>query len=189
MPETTADGPAPAVTDVSRRRGWNKGNMANAQHGLFVQRISMGVLIPAWDNVRRICASMRKALEAAVVDARGQVNLQDAAVIQSACRWERHAQLAQLWLKQHPMMDPAELLRFSGEIARASALRDKCIEALELPTKGDLHNLKLRAAITGGITRARRASPQASTPIVIHGSQHVATGQPGGDSPIPNHPA
>lgn len=76
---------------------------------------------------------MRVAIEDAVVAAKGEVGLYDAATIQSAMRWERHAMLAQRWLRLSiNEMDAATKLSYSREIARASTERDKCLERLGL---------------------------------------------------------
>ncbi|MBM4069110.1 MAG: hypothetical protein FJ271_09225 [Planctomycetes bacterium] len=76
---------------------------------------------------------VRRNLESAVVESKGEVSLPDAAAIQTACRWERHAALAQRWLtKEHDKMTPEQRLNFSREIAKASAERDKAIKMLNL---------------------------------------------------------
>jgi hypothetical protein len=97
------------------------------KHGLYSGSIGKG---NGW--IRRACATFQVALEAAVIEARGEVSIRDAASIQTAIRWERHAQLAQKWLRLHPDMEPAELLKFSREVARASSERDKAIDSLQL---------------------------------------------------------
>ena len=80
--------------------------------------------------------AFRRTLEAAVLSAKGEVTLTDAASIQTVIRWERHAILAQRWLvKAGDTLKAAERLNFSREIARASAERDKAITALGLNAK------------------------------------------------------
>jgi hypothetical protein len=77
--------------------------------------------------------AFRRTLEQAVLSARGEVNIPDAAYIQTCLRWERHACLAQRWLvKAGDTLKPEQRLTFSREIARASAERDKAIAALKL---------------------------------------------------------
>jgi hypothetical protein len=67
------------------------------------------------------------------MEAKGQVSLTDAGLIQTCLRWERHAALAQRWLtKKSAELKPADLLQFSREIARASTERDKALAALHL---------------------------------------------------------
>ncbi len=80
--------------------------------------------------------NFRRQLETAVLDVKREVSLSDAAFIQTALRWERHAALAQRWLtKKHDELKPEQLLHFSREIARASAERDKAIAALGLDSR------------------------------------------------------
>ncbi len=77
--------------------------------------------------------AFRRTLEQAVLGARGEVTIPDAATIQTCLRWERHACLAQRWLvKAGDTLKPEQRLTFSREIARASAERDKAIAALKL---------------------------------------------------------
>jgi hypothetical protein len=87
--------------------------------------------------------AFRRTLEQAVLSARGEVNIPDAAYIQTCLRWERHACLAQRWLvKAGDTLKPEQRLTFSREIARASAERDKAIAALQLDVKPEPIDLK-----------------------------------------------
>jgi hypothetical protein len=82
--------------------------------------------------------AFRRTLEQAVLSVRGEVNIPDAAAIQTCLRWERHACLAQRWLvKAGDTLKPEQRLTFSREIARASAERDKAIAVLQLGVKVD----------------------------------------------------
>jgi hypothetical protein len=77
--------------------------------------------------------AFRRILEDAVVKAKGEVSIPDAACIQTALRWERHAALAQRWLtKQYTELKPVDRLTFSREIARASGERDKALKMIGL---------------------------------------------------------
>ena len=79
---------------------------------------------------------------------KGEVNLQDAACIQTCLRWERHACLAQRWLtKMQADLKPEQRLTFSREIARASAERDKSLASLRLDKEVRLPWLVPRAQI------------------------------------------
>jgi hypothetical protein len=72
------------------------------------------------------------------MEARGEVTLTDAAFVNTAYRAERHAQLAQRWLAlEAENMTPADRLNYSREVVRASAERDKAIQALCLPKRPD----------------------------------------------------
>ena len=77
--------------------------------------------------------AFRRMLEDTVLETRNKVSITDAAHIQSAYRWERHALLAQRWLtKQYDELKPADKIKFSEAVARASDCRDKAIAALKL---------------------------------------------------------
>jgi hypothetical protein len=68
-----------------------------------------------------------------VIACKGEVSLIDAAAINSAMRWERHALLAQRWLrKDWEELTADQRLNFSREVARASSERDKCLKTLGL---------------------------------------------------------
>jgi hypothetical protein len=112
----------------TRTRGAQKGNSNATRHGLRA-----GQLPREAKYIEHRMNDFRRQLEAAVIDSKGQVTLQDAAFVQTAMRWERHAALAQRWLtKAHDTLTPEQCLHFSREIARASAERDKAIAALSL---------------------------------------------------------
>ena len=78
------------------------------------------------------------------MEAKGEVNLPDAATIKSICDWERHRALAGRWLRLNAMgegrkrngqprgLTPMEMLMFSREVARASTEMDKAIRLLRL---------------------------------------------------------
>ncbi|MDX1945220.1 MAG: hypothetical protein SFU86_07425 [Pirellulaceae bacterium] len=57
----------------------------------------------------------------------------DAAVINTAARWEQHALLATRWLRiSFDQLSHDQRLNFSREIARASSERDKALRELRL---------------------------------------------------------
>jgi hypothetical protein len=92
-----------------------------------------GKLPPGCAYVKRLAAQLQHVLEAEVLDARGEVGVYEAAVIQSAVRWEKHALLSQRWLRQaSDTLTPEQRLAFSREVARASSERDRCLERLGL---------------------------------------------------------
>ena len=98
------------------------------KHGLSIGRLPKGAAY-----VANLTAKLRQALEDATLDIRGQVGVYELAVINSAIRWERHALLAQRWLRREAAnLTPDQRLAFSREVARASSERDKCLKALGL---------------------------------------------------------
>lgn len=105
-----------------------KGNANAVRHGL-----TCGKLPKRSGYVRYLTDRFRLAVEAEVRDRTGELGLHAAAVTQTACRWERHALLAQRWLRDEcEKMTPEQRLAFSRDIARASAERDKCLRELGL---------------------------------------------------------
>lgn len=110
------------------RSGAPKGSQNAIRHGLTAGRLPKDCRY-----IEYRMNALRRQIEAAVIDAKREVSLTDAAFIQTALRWERHAQLSQRWLtKMHNEMKPEQLIFFSKEISRASAERDKSIAALQL---------------------------------------------------------
>lgn len=118
----------PPNTKPCRQRGGQPENRNALRHGLAAGKLPADA---AFIEVR--LNGFRRRLEDAVVAERGAVTLQEAAVIQTALRWERHAALAQRWLtKAGDELKPVERLTFSREIARASTERDKALGCLRL---------------------------------------------------------
>jgi hypothetical protein len=94
----------------------------------------------------------RQRLEDAVMAARQQVSLVDAAAIQTCLRWERHAALAQRWLvKAGDDLKPVDRLAFSREIARASSERDKALAVLKLDAEPE--PIDLQTYINGNVVK------------------------------------
>jgi hypothetical protein len=77
--------------------------------------------------------ALRRQVEAAVLEAKGVINIVDAAAVNSILKWERHGLLAAHWLrKEADKLSAGDRLRFSEAIAKASDNRDKNIRALAL---------------------------------------------------------
>ncbi len=88
--------------------------------------------------VEKKANAFRRRLEAAVEVSRGEegISLTDVAVINTATKWERHAMLAQYWLReQEATLSAGDRLRFSEAIAKASDNRDRNIRSLGLDAK------------------------------------------------------
>jgi len=119
----TAAPPAPR-----NRGGAPKGSCNHIRHGLTAGKLPKDAKYIEWQM-----NSLRRQLEAAVLESKGAVDLVDAASIQTAVKWEWHGALCLRWLRlEGNALKPAERLNFSREIARASAERDKAIAALSL---------------------------------------------------------
>jgi len=131
--EDTRNGDTPKARPCGKpgRSGPAEGNTNAIRHGL-----TCGKLPRDCQYVEIKMNGLRRTLEAAVIEAKGEVNLLDAACIQTAVKWERHGALALRWLvKAGDTLKPVERLQFSREIAKASAERDKAILLLELSDK------------------------------------------------------
>lgn len=116
-------------------RGGQPGNANAMRHGLRSTRVRLviGTLPKSMHRIERNVIAFRRLIEAAVLDARGEIAVMDAALIQSACRHETHAQLAQRWLRLHAdTLDAGQRLAYSKAVADASTARDKCLERLKL---------------------------------------------------------
>ncbi len=101
-------------------------NKNAVRHGLTTGSLPTGCAY-----VVRSTNELRATLENAVIELRNEVSLYDAAIINTAVRWERHALLAQRWLRlEADKMDASIRLSYSRDVARASAERDKCLKSL-----------------------------------------------------------
>ena len=111
----------------ARKRGAQPGNRnATMRHGLKAGRLPKDCRY-----IELRLNAFRRQLEDAVVAARGEVTMTDAAAIQTCLRWERHAALAQRWLtKAGDTLKPVDRLKFSEAIAKASDNRDRALRAL-----------------------------------------------------------
>lgn len=100
-------------------------------------RLLLGSLPKSMARVERQTAAFRRLLESTVIEVHGSIDLVAAALIQTACRWERHSLLALRWLREHELpeakrLNPDQRLAYSTAIATASEKRDKAIERLKL---------------------------------------------------------
>lgn len=122
-------GPAPTSSPPAAAPGERKrGGPNRLAHGLHTHRWPKGCRRPA-NRVNRLERSLCDAVQA--VD--GELSLTALSTIDTACRWQKHLELAQRWLAaEFDKLDPAERLHFSRESARAAEARDKAIRLLKL---------------------------------------------------------
>lgn len=127
MPDTPSnDGPKKYKSAAAKR--FHSADRGSLRHGL-----KAGQLPKDAKYIEIRLNIFRQKLEDAVLLSRNHVTMTDAALIQTALRWERHAALAQRWLvKAGDTLKAAERLQFSREIARASSERYKALSALKL---------------------------------------------------------
>ena len=106
----------------------NSNGRGNCRHGL-----KAGKLPKDARYIEHQMNNLRRQLEDAVMQAKGEVGLLDAASIQTAVKWERHGALALRWLRlEGDKLRLTERLTFSREIARASTERDRALALLGL---------------------------------------------------------
>ena len=105
-----------------------QGNRRATRHGLRAGKLPKGC-----SYIQKACNELRRVLEDSVIACRSEVNVGDAMLIQTCLRWERHALLAQRWLReQSDAMNADQRLNYSREIARASKERDKALASLRI---------------------------------------------------------
>src|SRR5262245_45630339 len=98
-------GPGSKFHGVKGRSGGKQGNTNPQRHGLYSGKLPKGCM---YIETRVNC--LRRQLEEAVIAAKGEINIVDAAAINSAVKWERHGLLAAHWLrKQTDKLSTAEL--------------------------------------------------------------------------------
>jgi hypothetical protein len=98
------------------------------KHGLRLRGSMSGVVY-----VDRAVRRFRVALEAAVVDARGELDTMAQATVQTAAAYFRHSMLAARWLRIHDKdLNHDQRLKYSEAVARALADRDRAMQRLGL---------------------------------------------------------
>lgn len=123
-PATTKNG-TPLYGKDSHFKG-KGGN--NVRHGMHGSKLPKGC-----EYVEQRVNILRRTIEAAILEAKGEINIVDAAAINSILKWERHGLLANHWLKKNiDTLSASELLKFSEATAKASDARDKNIRQLGL---------------------------------------------------------
>lgn len=110
------------------RSGPRPGHTNGIRHGLVCGKLPKDSrYIEVRSNV------VRRALEAEILRARGEITVADAALVSAAMKWLRHGQLAQRWLRvEGDKLTLSERLNFSREVARAGSEVSKAIAALDL---------------------------------------------------------
>ncbi len=110
------------------RSGPRKGNANSLRHGMKGSKLPKGLIY-----VENRVNSLRRQVEAALIESKGGIDIVDAAAINSILKWERHGLLAAHWLrKEAEKLSVSDRLRFSEAIAKASDNRDKNIRSLGL---------------------------------------------------------
>lgn len=113
---------------VKGRSGPARNNRNAMRHGL-----SAGKLPEGCAYVEDRINVFRRKIEDCVVQAKAEISLTDASIINTAVKWERHGMLASHWLRtQYDELSAADRLKYSEQIAKASDSRDRAIGRLKL---------------------------------------------------------
>lgn len=105
--------------------------------------LTLGKLPKKLRRVQSQVWSFRRHLEMAVAQVKAIVGPYEAALINTAAAWQRHALLANKWLLESlDELTAAEKVTYSREVARATSERDRVLRALgldgrDLPTTFD----------------------------------------------------
>ena len=120
------------------------GNQNAVTHGLrskshttrYRDGLSLGSLPPGCTWIRRRMSRFRLALEDAVTERTGSLDLASLAIVQTCVRWETHSSLCRRWLCEAGLT-AGERLAFSKQVASASSHRDACLRQLGLDKRQD----------------------------------------------------
>lgn len=131
-------------------------------------RLALGELPATMRGAGKTASRLRLALEAAVAERHGEIDLVHAGLIVTACRWERHAAIASwLFRRDFATLTAGERLTYSREIARASAERDKAVASLRLErTAADVFDVLYSTPLPSVDTSLAPATGDAATHAV-----------------------
>lgn len=110
-----------------------KASMGGLTHGANISRLTVGNLPAKMRKLMIGTRAYRRALEAAVVESRGEVSLVDAHRIDEAAGCEMHAAICRWLLRERlDKMSVSDVTRCSEAIAKSKALRNKAVTALKI---------------------------------------------------------
>jgi len=105
---------------------------APATHGVH-RFLRSGTIAAENTYLTRVLREFQKAVEADILERRGELSIYDAAILQSAIR---HEGIAQLWIrhvrKEAKSLTTEQRLAIGREIRNATDARDKCLRELGL---------------------------------------------------------
>jgi hypothetical protein len=161
------------------RRGAPAGNLNAAKHGRRSRARSGFVVGKGAKRDRYIIDRLRgltNRLEILVDAAKGEISIMDAALINSAVRWEKVAALGDRWHREEgEKLNVSDRLNLVKSIAQASDNRDKCIKALGIDVFRNGNPLAaFHAATNGPITAMPHTAADAAT------GDSASTGENGG---------
>jgi hypothetical protein len=130
-----------------------KDNAFAMRHGMRAGKLPKGC-----EYIEVRCNLLRRDVENAVLELKGEINLLDAAAINSILKWERHGLLAAHWLRMEiDSLSASDRLRFSEAMAKASERRDQNIRMLGLDIEPE--PIDLNAYLADGKGRSNGRLP------------------------------
>lgn len=153
------------ATPPKRPRGAPIGSKNALRHGKRTQKFRFGLALGALPkgaiHIQRAGNKFRQYLEAAIIDAHGEVTIERAAVVHACCNWMQAEALAWLWLRKHSgdkknPMSHSERLAYVQACAKASSEVVRHIAMLRLnpatsDTAGLLCNPESRKTLLGSL--------------------------------------
>lgn len=133
------------------RSGAPKGNFNALKVGSDVRRLTVGELPKTMTTIKREGRAYRRDLEAAVVKAKGEVNLTDSHLIDTAAAATIQAGICR-WLLRHKIedMNTSDVRGCSGDIVKAKERRDAAVRALALDVQPEPMKLSDYVIESGG---------------------------------------
>ncbi len=136
--ETPSATPAPLPGQQSGGKHGNGKRVRNpeAKKAARIARcgLTLGSCGKVAEQARRSVGVFRKVLEQSVLQVRGVISIPDVLSINTAARWELHAQMATAFMRRdEEKLSATERLAHSSAIANAATQRDKAVDRLRLP--------------------------------------------------------
>ena len=115
------------------RSGPLQANLNATRNGVRISRLTLGELPKTMRRQTQQARAYRRGLESIVVEAKGEVNLADAHLIDEAAGAEVHASVCR-WLLRTRLekMSVSDVARCSEQILKAKSIRNRAVERLRL---------------------------------------------------------
>ncbi len=189
-PEIASNGVTAIDPPYRRRshkaRGAGTGNRRAATHGL---RMVNGRLPQGASWIRREADDMKRRLETAVIEAKGELSILDVATINEVVTWEKHRLLASRWLRlSHDELNHDQRLNFSREVAKSATERNKALRLLGIDAQSlnpwstldaaPLSALEPSEAPTAEMSRADAPNAAGANPGALNGTPGESEKEP-----------
>lgn len=113
--------------------------MNSVKNGTTLSRLTLGELPKTMRRQTQAARKYRRALEALVVEAKGEVNVTDAHLIDEAAAADVHASVCR-WLLRTRLekMSVSDVARCSEQILKSKTIRNKAVERLKLDKESNV---------------------------------------------------